>query len=52
MLQEMSSSFSHELITPIKCIISMAQAQRDKTIDRDEIKVLELIMNTGELILN
>jgi len=48
----MSSSVSHEMITPIKCIIQMA-IQIKKKFNTPQLKYdAELIENTASLLLN
>jgi signal transduction histidine kinase len=52
MLSLMSSAVSHEMITPLKCIISMAQAL-SKKIPNESLKYdVDLISTTSKMLLN
>lgn len=52
MLALMSSSVSHEIITPIKCICSTVDIIKGKTKDKSIIYNLELINNTAQMLLS
>lgn len=52
MLGLMSSSVSHEMITPIKCIIQMISSFQKKLDDQLLILDLELVLNTAQMLLN
>jgi K+-sensing histidine kinase KdpD len=52
MLSLMSSAVSHEMITPLKCIITMAQVL-SKKITNESLKYdVELISITSKMLLN
>jgi len=52
MLTLMSSSVSHEMITPIKCIIEMASQMQKKFNDPSLRYDTDLVMNTASMLLN
>ena len=43
MLSLMSSAVSHEMITPIKCMISMTEELKNKITDKTQLYNVELI---------
>jgi signal transduction histidine kinase len=53
LLQLMSSSVSHEMITPIKCIVTMIESlQKSFENDPELIYKTDLIATTSQMLLN
>ena len=52
MLHFYNSCVSHEMLTPLKCLIEIAKKVLNKTLERDQRENIKLIINTGELLLN
>ena len=48
----MSSAVSHEMITPIKCIISMTNEHKKTVQNPTELNVVDLIEITAKMLLN
>jgi hypothetical protein len=52
MLSLMSSAVSHEMITPLKCLISMSQGLGKKITSESLKYEVELISITSKMLLN
>jgi signal transduction histidine kinase len=52
MLTMLTSSVTHEMITPLKCIIQFALSVLQKTSDPSKRKDLELVLMTAQLLLS
>lgn len=52
MLQLMSSSVSHEMITPLKCIIQMVNGLKDQQLHTALNFDADLVVNTAKMLLN
>ena len=52
MLQLMSSAVSHEMITPIRCILAMTEDIKTNQLTKEMKQQLDLITVTGQLLLN
>ena len=52
LLNLLTSTMSHELLTPISCIISLAQSANKQSNESSIITKAALIMNTGKLVLS
>ena len=52
MLSLMSSAVSHEMITPIKCMISMTGELKNKITDKTQLYNVKLIETTSKMLLN
>ena len=48
----LTSSVTHEMITPLKCIIQFTHKVLSQTTDPDKRKDLELILSTAQLLLS
>lgn len=52
MLTLLTSSVTHELITPLKCIIQFTLSVLQRTNDPEKRKDLELVLLTAQLLLS
>jgi signal transduction histidine kinase len=52
MLTLLTSSVTHELITPLKCIIQFTVSVLQRTNDPEKRKELELVLMTAQLLLS
>jgi hypothetical protein len=52
MLQIYNSSFSHEMLTPIKCLIEISKKIEREVDSKRTLEDLSLISNTSKLLLN
>ena len=52
MLTLLTSSVTHELITPLKCIIQFTLSVLQRTNDPEKRKDLELVLMTSQLLLS
>lgn len=52
MLTLLTSSVTHEMITPLKCIIQFTLSVLQKTSDAAKRKELELVLMTAQLLLS
>ena len=52
MLTLLTSSVTHELITPLKCIIQFTVSVLQRTNDPEKRKDLELVLMTAQLLLS
>ena len=52
MLTLLTSSVTHELITPLKCIIQFTLSVLQKTSDPGKRKDLKLVLMTAQLLLS
>ena len=52
MLTLLTSSVTHELITPLKCIIQFTLSVLQRTNDPENRKDLELVLMTAQLLLS
>jgi hypothetical protein len=50
MMELMSSSVTHELITPLRCIIQITESHMKKLTDPNQIKQARLILDTTSLV--
>ena len=48
----MSSAVSHEMITPIKCIICMTEEHKKTVTNEADLNVVDLIEITAKMLLN
>ena len=52
MLQLMSSAVSHEMITPLRCILTMTEDIKTNQTTKEMKQQTDLIMVTGQMLLN
>jgi len=52
MLQLMSSAVSHEMITPLRCILTMTEDLKTNQTTKEIKQQTDLIMVTGQMLLN
>ena len=52
MLQLMSSAVSHEMITPLRCILTMTEDLKTNQTTKEMKQQLDLITVTGQMLLN
>jgi signal transduction histidine kinase len=52
MLQLMSSAVSHEMITPLRCILTMTEDLKTNQTTKEMKQQTDLIMVTGQMLLN
>ena len=53
MLNVMTSTISHEMVTPLKCMISLTDlVQKNQKKDSADAKNLNIVRNTAEILLN
>lgn len=53
MLNLMTSTISHEMVTPLKCMISLTDlVQKNQKKDSADANNLNIVRNTAEILLN
>lgn len=52
MMALMSSSVSHELLTPLKCIASITEIIQSKITEESQFYNLDLVLNTAQMLIN
>jgi signal transduction histidine kinase len=52
MLQLMSSAVSHEMITPLRCILTMTEDLKTNQTTKEMKQQTDLIIVTGQMLLN